>query len=199
MKKELFIITNESFYIKDNSFFCDNIDLKSIPEELSKYSEICVIGRKSKKIRTKKLNVASIKIFSNIIFYSLFIIKSLIHKDGNYFIISVSPYTLIASIILKIVPWNHFLTLLFVCLFFWTNKKICRSSESVQISHLSLSLLTPLQQSLSNSSFCCFTQMKWWQVPPPPTLFQTLCQTYSWNYSWNHSYEFPCLEGRGTF
>lgn len=111
MKKELFIITNESFYIKDNSFFCDNIDLKSIPEELSKYSEICVIGRKSKKIRTKKLNVASIKIFSNIIFYSLFIIKSLIHKDGNYFIISVSPYTLIASIILKIFFKKHFIYL----------------------------------------------------------------------------------------
>ena len=109
MKKKLFIITNESFYNKDNSFFCDNIDLKAIPEELSKYFEICLIGRKSKKIRTKKINIKSIKIFSNIISYSFFIIKSLIYKDGNYFIISVSPYTSIASIILKFFCKKHFI------------------------------------------------------------------------------------------
>ena len=111
MKKKLFIITNESFYNKDNSFFCDNIDLKAIPEELSKYFEICLIGRKSKKIRTKKINIKSIKIFSNIISYSFFIIKSLIYKDGNYFIISVSPYTSIASIILKFFCKKHFIYL----------------------------------------------------------------------------------------
>ena len=58
MKNKLFIITNESISLdKDNKFYCDNIDLKSIPEELSKYAEIILIARYSKKDRTKKINI----------------------------------------------------------------------------------------------------------------------------------------------
>ena len=43
MKKKLFIFSNESIYTQGNKFYCDNIDLKSIPEELSKYFEVNVI------------------------------------------------------------------------------------------------------------------------------------------------------------
>ena len=35
-KKDLVIISNEKISKKEKSFFCDNIDLKSIPEDLSK-------------------------------------------------------------------------------------------------------------------------------------------------------------------
>jgi len=111
VKKKLFIITNESFYIKNNSFFCDNIDLKSIPEALSEYFEICIIGRKSKKPRSKKLNVKEVKIYSNIASYLLFLIISFINKNSNYFIISISPYTFFSSIFLKIFFKKHFIYL----------------------------------------------------------------------------------------
>ena len=49
MKKKLFIISNESIDIRSNKYFCDNIDLKSTPEGLSKKYEVCLLGRKSSK------------------------------------------------------------------------------------------------------------------------------------------------------
>ena len=33
-KENLAIITNEKTYLSNNSYFCDNIDMKSIPEGL---------------------------------------------------------------------------------------------------------------------------------------------------------------------
>lgn len=111
MKKKLFIITNESFYIKENSFFCDNIDLKVIPEELSKYYEIFIIGRESKKPRTKKINIKEVKVYSNIISYLFFLTRGLIKKNSNYLIISISPYTFFSTVILKIFFKKHFIYL----------------------------------------------------------------------------------------
>ena len=49
--KKLFIISNESIFNYEESFFCDNIDLKSTPEGLNNKFEVHLIGRKSKKIR----------------------------------------------------------------------------------------------------------------------------------------------------
>ena len=72
MKNKLFIITNESIFIsKNNQFFCDNIDLKTIPEELNNFFDINIIGRKSSRERSKKINLKNIFIFNNIIFYLL--------------------------------------------------------------------------------------------------------------------------------
>ena len=49
--QKILIISNESiFYDKStNSYFCDNIDMKSSPEGLSLDHEISIIGIKSKK------------------------------------------------------------------------------------------------------------------------------------------------------
>ena len=55
MKNNLFIITNESIYNDRNeNYLCDNIDLKSIPEELNKFSRVTIVGRNSKKKNQKK-------------------------------------------------------------------------------------------------------------------------------------------------
>ena len=45
--KKLLIISNEKISENDSFFYCDNIDLKSIPEELDKKLNICLIARKS--------------------------------------------------------------------------------------------------------------------------------------------------------
>ena len=66
MKKKLFIISNESIYNHNGNFLCDNLDSKSIPEELNKNFEVHLIGRKSKKMRTKKIDIKNIKLISNI-------------------------------------------------------------------------------------------------------------------------------------
>ena len=111
MKKKIYIITNESFYFKDGNYFCDNIDLKSIPEELSKHGEICILGRKSNIPRAKRINVNEIKVYSNIITYLFSILMNCILNKGDYLIISITPYTFFASIILKIFFKKHFIYL----------------------------------------------------------------------------------------
>ena len=40
---------------KENSYFCDNVDLKSTPEGLSKKFEVNLIARRSKKEKFIKL------------------------------------------------------------------------------------------------------------------------------------------------
>ena len=54
MIRQLVIINNESVFQNDNDFFCDNIDMKSIPEGLSKNFEVVMISRKSKKRSAKR-------------------------------------------------------------------------------------------------------------------------------------------------
>ena len=69
MKINLYIITNESLYYKNGSYYCDNIDLKSIPESLNEETNVFIIGRRSKKPRSKKVDIENISVSSNIIFY----------------------------------------------------------------------------------------------------------------------------------
>ena len=58
MRDKLVIITNESIYLdKSKKYFCDNIDLKSIPEELNNFTEVIIIGRFSKIRRAKEIKV----------------------------------------------------------------------------------------------------------------------------------------------
>jgi hypothetical protein len=78
--EKLIIISNESIFNYEGSFFCDNIDLKSTPEGLSKKFQINIIGRLSKKIRSHKINIKNIKIYSNIFSYTYGVLISLKEK-----------------------------------------------------------------------------------------------------------------------
>ena len=53
--QKLYIISNERIFIDKESFFCDNIDLKSTSEGLSKNFEVNLIAKKSKKKRFHKI------------------------------------------------------------------------------------------------------------------------------------------------
>ena len=61
MKKKLVIITNESFGYNNDQFFCDNIDLKSIPEGLEEKFDIEVIGEVQKFQEQKRLILKKLK------------------------------------------------------------------------------------------------------------------------------------------
>ena len=72
-KKQLVIINNEKIFTEDSNYFCDNLDMKVLPEGLSNYYSVNYIVRKSKKkggakSKFKKYN-ASIKYFSIYFFY----------------------------------------------------------------------------------------------------------------------------------
>ncbi len=102
MKKKLFIFSNESIYFEDEKFFCDNIDIKSTPEGLKKKFEIYLFERRSKKKRAHEIKIKKIKIFSNIFSFISEAIKSTKIADSKYLIISISPYTFLISLFLKI-------------------------------------------------------------------------------------------------
>ena len=98
--KKLYIISNENINLSNNNFFCDNKDLKSTPEGLSSKYEVCLIGRNSKKKRFHKINVKNIKIYKNILSYLLGIIVSFKHQNVKYLIISITPFTFFACILI---------------------------------------------------------------------------------------------------
>ena len=54
--KDLFIINNEKIIKDIDSFYCDNIDIKSIPEELNKNFNVTVIARNSNIKRKHQIN-----------------------------------------------------------------------------------------------------------------------------------------------
>ena len=102
MKKKLFIFSNESIQSNEGKSFCDNIDIKTTPEGLNKKFEVYLFGRKSKKKRSHEIKIKKTKIFTNIFSYISSVIKSTKQEDAKYLILSISPYTLIVSIFLRI-------------------------------------------------------------------------------------------------
>ena len=101
MKKKLFIFSNESIYNQGGKFYCDNVDIKSTPEGLSKQFEINLFGRISLKKRTHEVRIKKIKLFNNIFSYLLAVINASKNKDTKYLIISISPYTFFISLFVK--------------------------------------------------------------------------------------------------
>ena len=81
--KKLVIINKEKIFEKDNSFYCDNVDLKSIPEGLSKNFKILVITKKSNVKRFHKINLENIEIASNIFAFLFGIFKTFKDKEVN--------------------------------------------------------------------------------------------------------------------
>jgi len=102
MKKKLFIFSNESIYIQDEKYFCDNIDLKSSPEGLNKKFEVNLFGRKSSRKRVHEIKLKKIKIFSNIFTYLSEVVKSTKIENTKYLVISISPYTFIICLFLRL-------------------------------------------------------------------------------------------------
>ncbi len=102
MKKKLFVFSNENIFSQGEKFFCDNIDIKSTPEGLNKKFEVHLFGRKSNKKRAHEIKLKKIKIFSNIFSYLCEVIKSSKIENTKYLVISITPYTFLICIFLKL-------------------------------------------------------------------------------------------------
>ena len=102
MQKKLFIISNESIFYSKNSFFCDNLDMKSTPEGLEKSFDINIIARRSKKERAHKINIKNINIYNNIFSFLFSIFRSLKVNNCKYLLISITPFTFFACIMLAL-------------------------------------------------------------------------------------------------
>ena len=102
MKKKLFIFSNESISVEDNKFYCDNLDLKSTPEGLNRKFEVNLLARKSLKKRSHEIKIKRIKVFNNIFSYLSEVKRASKNLDSKFLIISISPYTFLISMFLKI-------------------------------------------------------------------------------------------------
>ena len=100
--KKLVILNNEKISKSGNRFYCDNIDMKSIPEGLSKNFKVFVNARKSNIKRSHQINLENIKIASNISTFLFSIFKTFKDKEINYLLISITPYTFFAYLLLFI-------------------------------------------------------------------------------------------------
>ena len=65
--KDLIIINNEKVFNENGDFFCDNLDLKILPEGLNDYYRVQYIVRSSSTKKDQKINLNNIKTGSNIL------------------------------------------------------------------------------------------------------------------------------------
>lgn len=100
--KKLIIINKEKIFEKNNSFYCDNVDMKSIPEGLKKNFDVTLIAVKSNIERFHEINLEKVKAASNIFMFLFNIFKTFKDKNTHYLIVSITPYSFFAYILLFI-------------------------------------------------------------------------------------------------
>ena len=98
--KNLVIINNEKIFKENNNFYCDNLDLKILPEGLNEYHEVQYIVRNSNKKGSQKVNLKNIKVASNIFKFIYFIFKTLKIPNVSYLLVCITPYTFLSFLIL---------------------------------------------------------------------------------------------------
>ena len=89
MKESIVIINNEKCLEANKQVYCENIEMKSLPEGLGNFHQITYIARTSKIKRSHKINIKKIKIASNIFSYIYFIFKILKFINTKYLIIAI--------------------------------------------------------------------------------------------------------------
>jgi len=98
--KDLIIINNERIFKENDSFFCENLDLKVVPEGLNDYHQVQYIVRSSNKKGGQKINLKQIKVAPNIFKFIYYVFKTFKITNARYLLISVTPYTFFSFLIL---------------------------------------------------------------------------------------------------
>ena len=111
MKKNLVIINNEKCSIKENDLYCENIEIKSLSENLKNKYNIKFLLRKGNITPVYKIDKSNTKISSNILSFIKNLIISTIKDRADYLIISVTPYTFLSFLLLFLFKKKKFLYL----------------------------------------------------------------------------------------
>ena len=99
-KDPVIIINNEKIFTQDKDFYCNNVDMKVLPEGLSEHHELQFIVRKSKIKGNHKVKINNIKLASNIFAFIFLILKSFKIKKASYLIVGITPYCFFSFLIL---------------------------------------------------------------------------------------------------
>ena len=89
----LVIINNEKVFEENNNFYCDNLDLKIIPEELNEYYKVQYIVRRSNIKGGQNIKLSNIKTASNIFKFIYFVFKTFKIPNITYLLVCITPYT----------------------------------------------------------------------------------------------------------
>ena len=100
--KDLVILNNEKVFEKNGNFYCDNLDLKVLPEGLNEHHKVTYLVRKSKKEKLQKINIKNIKRGSNIFKFIYLVIKTFKIEKCDYLIVCITPYTFLAYLFLRL-------------------------------------------------------------------------------------------------
>ena len=139
INNELIVLNNEKVSRDGNTFYSRNYNFKILPEGLNSYFNVKYYVRKSSVKENHKLNLPKVKIASNIIQFIYFVLLSFKNKNAKYFIISISPYTFTAFILLFIFRRKVFVYLISSGYEEW---KYIIGSWSVWIYHLMYKIVT---------------------------------------------------------
>jgi glycosyltransferase involved in cell wall biosynthesis len=107
----LFIIGNERISYTDNYFYSENIEFKSLAEELKNKFNLEIFARNSSKKQNFLIDFLNIKLSTNILVYLFKIAFSCTKKNSTYLIVSITPFTFLAYLILIIFSNRIFLYL----------------------------------------------------------------------------------------
>ena len=99
---DLVVINNEKISKQKDGFYCDNLDVKSIPEGLSEYKNVYYIARSLKKKGNYKINLKNVIISSNPFTFVYSVFKTFKNLDAKYLLMSINPYTFLSFILLYI-------------------------------------------------------------------------------------------------
>ena len=111
MRKNLVIINNEKCSIKESDLYCENIEIKSLSENLKNKYNIKFLLRKGNITPVYKIDKSNTKIRSNILSFTKNLIISIIKDRADYLIISVTPYTFLSFLLLFLFKKKIFLYL----------------------------------------------------------------------------------------
>ncbi len=98
--KDLIIINNEKIFIENNNFYCDNLDLKILPEGLNHYHQVQYIVRSSNNKKDQKIYLKNIKCESNILKFIYSVYKTFKISNATYLLVCITPYTFFTFLIL---------------------------------------------------------------------------------------------------
>lgn len=109
--QNLYLIGNEKINLNKNFYFSKNIDFKTLTECLNKNFNLKLIARNSNEKQKFRMQFNKIYLAKNIILFMFELIISLKKKNSKYLIVSLTPYTFLAFLILFIFNSNVYLYL----------------------------------------------------------------------------------------
>ena len=96
------LVTNESLNFEKDDYFCNNIEIRTLVEGLNKRCFTQLFGRFSKKTKSHRILNRNIIYKKNIISFLISIYKEFKTERSIFLVVSLSPYTFLSIILLKI-------------------------------------------------------------------------------------------------